>query len=216
MLFPILLICKSGYSQDHDFGIWYGVNSEFSINKKLELDVSAMVRTFENASRTEQVFLEAGLSYKFSKFISIASSYRLTNNIEDDDQFHLRHKIMTDVKGTLPINKFTLSARFRFQTQSRTYYEPGDEKTADFTGRIRLKCIYNIPKFPVNPYLAFESFSPLFENQDKIIGKERVTAGIEYKIVKNHSVELEYIFERDFIPRKFDISIIDINYNIKF
>lgn len=216
MSFFVLSICKSGYSQNHDFGIWYGINSELAINKKLELDVSAMIRTFNNASKIEQAFIEAGLSYKFSKYISIAGSYRLTNSIEDDDLYHLRHKFMSDVKGSLPFKDFVFSARLRLQTQSRTYYEPGDDKTPDFTARIRLKCLYNIPKFPLNPYFAFESFSPLFVNFDKIFGKERLSAGFEYKIVKKHSIELEYIFERDYIPRISDISIISVSYNVKF
>lgn len=216
MTFLILIISKSGYSQNHDFGIWYEINSEFAVNKKLELDLSAMIRTYDNASKTEQAFLEAGLSYKFSKFISIAGSYRLTNNIEDDELFHLRHKFMSDVNGSMPIKDFVLSARIRLQTQTRTYYEPGDDKTPDFTGRFRLKCLYNIPKFPVNPYFAFESFSPLFVNSNRIFGKERITAGLEYKIIKKHSVEIEYIFERDYIPRISDLSIISVSYNVKF
>jgi hypothetical protein len=214
--FFILSLCKSSYSQDNDFGIWYGFNSEFAINKKLELDVSAMLRTFKNASKPEQSFLEAGLSYKFNKFISVAGSYRLTNNIEDDDLYHLRHKFMSDLKGRLPYKDLVFSARIRLQTQTREYIEPGDDKTVNFAGRIRFKCLYNIPKFPVNPYFAFESFSPIFDKSDRIIGKERITAGFEYKIVKKHSIELEYIFERDYIPRESDMSIISATYNVKF
>jgi len=212
----IFLFNKHLYCQIHDFGIWYGVNSELSVKKKLEIDVSAMIRTFEKATKIEQAFLEGGVTYKFNKFFSFGGSYRLTNNIEDDSQFHIRHKLMTDVKGTLPVNDFTFSARIRLQVQSRTYFEPGDDRTPDLTGRIKLKGIYNIPKFPVNPYLSFESFSPIFENSARLLGKERIAAGFEYKIVKNHSIEAEYIFERDFIPRISDISIISVAYNVKF
>jgi hypothetical protein len=106
--------------------------------------------------------------------------------------------------------------RLRLQVQSRTYYEPGDDNSPDLTGRIKFKGIYNIPKFPVNPYICFESFSPLFENSTRLLGKERFAAGFEYKIVKKHSIEAEYIFERDFLPRLSDISIISITYNVKF
>jgi len=211
-----VIICRSTFSQDHDFGIWYGINTESSITKKFELDVSAMIRTFNNASKTEQLFLEAGASYKFSKHISAAGSYRLTNMLEDDDQYHLRHKFMTDLKGTLPLNDFSFSARFRLQLQSRTYVEDIGDDASNFTGRFRVKCLYNIPKFPVNPYVCIETFSSLFEESEKIIGKERFTAGFEYKIIKKHSIEAEYIYERDFIPRVSDISIIAFNYNVKF
>jgi hypothetical protein len=216
LVFIALITCKSGYSQDHDFGIWYGINTESSITKKLELDVSAMIRTFNNASKIEQSYIEGGLSYKFNKYFLASGSYRLINTIEDDDLFHLRHKFLSDVKGTLPVKDFTFSLRLRLQTQIMTYFEPGDDKSPDFTGRIRLKCQYNIPKFPVNPYFSFESFSPMFENSVRLLGKERISAGFEYKIAKNHSIELGYIFQRDFIPRKSDISIISIIYNIKF
>lgn len=175
-----------------------------------------MLRTFNNASKTEQAFLEGGLSYKFNKYLSVGGSYRLTNTLEDDDKFHIRHKFMSDLKGTLPLNDFTFSARIRLQVQSRTYFEPGDDKTPDLTGRIKLKGIYNIPKFPVNPFLSFESFSALFENSDRLIGKERISAGIEYNIIKKHSVGAEYIYEKDFIPKNSVISIISLSYNVKF
>jgi hypothetical protein len=214
LLLSVFIIPVRG--QNHDFGIWYGVNSEYSINKKLEIDVSAMIRTFANASKTEQLFLEAGASYKFSKIISVAGSYRLTNTLEDDDQYHLRHKFLTDLKGTLPVNDFSFSARLRLQMQSRTYVEDVGDAASKLSGRLRFKCIYNTPKFPVNPYICIETFSPLLEKTEKIIGKERFTAGIEYKIIKKHSIEAEYIFERDFIPRISDISIIALNYNVKF
>jgi len=214
--FFLLFISISGHSQDDDFGIWYGINSEYAINKKLEVDVSAMIRTFKNASRAEQMFLEAGVSQKLGKYNSIAASYRLTNMLEDDNNYHIRHKFLTDLKGTFPLNNFSFSTRLRLQMQSRTFVEDVGDKTLNFTGRFKFKCLYNIPKFPLNPYLCIETFSPLFESAEKIIGKERLTAGIEYKIIKKHSIEAEYIFERDFLPRVSDISIISLNYNVKF
>jgi hypothetical protein len=216
LAFFFVIISRSSFSQDHDFGIWYAINTEASITKKLELDVSAMIRTFTNASKTEQFFLEAGTSYKFSKYISVAGSYRLSNMLEDDDQYHVRHKFLTDLKGTIPLSDFSFSARLRLQMQSRTYIEDVGDDASNFTGRFRVKCLYNIPKFPVNPYVCIETFSSLFEESEKIIGKERFTAGFEYKIIKKHSIEAEYIFERDFIPKIADISIIAINYNVKF
>jgi hypothetical protein len=212
----VFFVFRSGFSQDNDFGIWYGINSEIKVNKKIGIDLSAMLRTFKNASKSEQAYLEAGISYKFNKFLSVAGLYRFTNNIENDNRFHIRHKFLSDIKGTLPLNDFTFSARVRLQVQTRTYFEPGDDKTPDLTGRIKIKGIYNIPKFPVNPYLSFESFSPMFENSSRLLGKERIAVGFECKIVKKHTIATEYIFERDFIPRISDISIISVTYNVKF
>jgi len=211
----ILIISRTGNCQSNDFGIWYGINAEIPVNKKLEADISATLRTFNNASKTEQAFLEAGLSYKFNKFFSVAGAYRFINNLEDDNLYHIRHKLMIDTKGSLPLKDLTLSIRIRLQVQALSYFEDEEDKIPGYTGRIKLRGIYNIPKFPLNPYISFESFSPLFENSSRLIGKQRITGGFEYKIVKKHSVEIEYIFQRDYIPRLSDISIISVAYKIK-
>jgi hypothetical protein len=212
----VFVLSQLVYSQSDDFGIWYGLNAEFSLNKKLDINVSTMIRTFNNASKMEQAFLEGGVSYKFNKYLSMACSYRVTDNLEDDSEYHIRHKWFADVKGSLPLENFTFSARFRFQVQTKTFYEDEEDKIPDYHGRIRLKVIYKIPQFPVNPYLCIESFSPLFENSDRVIDKNRFTSGFEYKIAKKHSIDAEYIFERDFLPHLSDMHIISINYTIKF
>ena len=41
-------------------------------------------------------------------------------------------------------------------------------------------------------------------------------AGVELRILKQHSVEVEYIFQRDYLPHISDINIISVNYNFKF
>jgi len=222
MIRIIIIVLFSGiltsplYCQNNDFGIWYGINTEHSISKKIEIDLSGMIRTIENASEIEQAFLEGGIAYKFSKAFALSGSYRITNNLEDNSEYHIRHKFLADARYSLPLNDFTFSARLRFQLQTRTYFEDEEDKIPDYTGRLRIKIHYNIPKFPVNPYICAELFTPLFVDSEKLIGKERFTAGFEYKIVKNHSVETEYIFERDYLPKVSDIHIISISYNLKF
>ena len=212
----VLIITNSAFCQEHDFGIWYGLNTKLSLNKKYEIDLSAMIRTIDNGSQIDQAFMEGGIACKFSKYFSVAGSYRITNNLEDNSEYHIRHKFLIDAKGSLPLNDFTFSTRLRLQMQTRTYIEDVGDKASNYTCRVRFKCLYNIPKFPVNPYVCFESFSPLFENSERFIEKKRYTAGFEYKIVKKHSIEAEYIFERDFLPRLSDISIASVSYNLKF
>jgi len=47
-------------SQEKDFGIWYTISAKHKLNKKLELDLFASVRTFVNASKTGEMLLEGG------------------------------------------------------------------------------------------------------------------------------------------------------------
>ena len=211
-----LILSRIIYCQNDDFGIWYGVNAEYSINKTLEIDVSTMVRTFSNASKVEEAFLEGGVTYKFNKYFSIAGGYRFTENLEDNNEFHIRHKWLADLKGSLPLENFSFSARFRFQVQSKTFYEKESDKLPYYHGRLKFKAIYKTPKFPVNPYLEMESFSALFENSKRVIDKNRFSAGLEYKIAKKHFIEAEYMFQRDYLPHLSDMNIFSIEYNFKF
>lgn len=73
--------------------------------------------------------------------------------------------------------------------------------------------LFNKSSFPVNPYLSYESFSPMYVNSDRFIDKERFTLGFEYKISKKQAIEAEYIYQRDYVS---DIQIISINYFFSF
>jgi hypothetical protein len=204
------------YSQEKDFGIWYGVTVKHEIAKKLDIEISAVVRTFESAKKIEQEFLEGGLDYTFNNYLSAAGSYRLTNNYEDDLKYHLQHKLFLDLKGSLKIADLSLTGRFRFQARYKTYFEDVDDKIPDYTARIRLKATYKTFSFPIDPYIYAETFLPLNDNTDRVIGKNRFGAGLEFSIGKRHSVEAEYLFQRDFLPNLLDENIISVNYSFKF
>jgi hypothetical protein len=56
----------------------------------------------------------------------------------------------------------------------------------------------------------------MFADKSRTIGKNRYAAGAEIKIVKHNSAEIEYIFQRDYLPHLKDTKIISLNYIIKF
>jgi hypothetical protein len=204
------------FSQAKDFGIWYGVSAEHKLIKNLEVDFSTCIRTFDNASKIEEAFFDVGLTYKFNKYLAAGGSYRLTENIENDDSYHLQHKWFFDVKGSFSLENFSFSGRFRLQERFKTYFKDAEDKVPDFHGRYRLTALYNIPSFPVNPYISAEIFCPMFKDSERRIDKNRFIGGFEYKIVKKHTLEAEYIFQRDYLPHISNMNLISINYNIKF
>jgi len=214
--FCLLLAALPVFSQDKDFGIWYGAGVRHEIVKNLDLNVSAVVRTFENAGRVDQGFLEAGFDYKFLKFLSAGLSYRLTDALEDDSEYHIQHKLFLDLRGTAKLSDFSFSARVRFQSRFRTYFEYADDKIPDYTLRLKLKAAYNTPSFPLNPYIYYEPFFPLNKDPERTLGKSRAAAGLELQITNKHSIDAEYIFQRDYLPDLSDISLISLSYNFKF
>jgi hypothetical protein len=204
------------FSQKKDFGIWYGFSAEHKLTKKLEADISTDIRTFNNASKIDEAFIEGGLDYSFSKYLSIAGLYRLTKKVEKNDHYYFQHKVFGDIKGNLPLGNFRFIARLRFQTRTKTYIKDENDKHPDYTGQIKLKAIYKTPTFPIDPYIYVESFRPMFSEKSGTVGKNRFSAGLEFKIAKRNSAEIEYIFQRDFEPHISDINIISVNYDIKF
>jgi hypothetical protein len=223
MMFKKLLICitflvlfQQVKSESDDFGIWYGINGTYSVTKKLDISVLSMLRTFDNCSKTEQIYLEPGISYKINKYFAIGGSYRLVEYRENNSEFHIRHKFLADIKNYLSLGNFSFSTRFRFQVQKLTYILNESDEQPTYEGRIKLKVNYNISKSPVNPYLSVESFSPMFADTGLKIDKARYAAGFEYRIAKKHSVAAEYIFQREYLPVISGMNIISLSYNFKF
>lgn len=212
----LIFLALEAYSQDKDFGIWYGISAEHKLKKKLEIDLSGSVRTFNNASQIDEAFIEGGLTYSLNKRLGIGASYRLTKSIEENNSYYFRHKIMVDFKGNVPAGNISLSGRLRFQTGYKTFITEENDLHPYYTGRIKLKVTYKTPGFPLDPYLFIESFCPMFSDKTKTIEKNRFSAGAELSIAKHHSVDVEYIFQRDYLPHISDISILSVNYNIKF
>jgi len=216
LILLIIVFPAKLFSQDTDFGIWYSINSEFKLVKKLELDLSPNVRTFNNASKIEEAFLDAGLTYKLFKYLSLSASYRITENLEDDNSYHLQHKLFFDVKGSWTPGDLDLSGRIRFQRRYKTYIEDEEDKIPDSHIRLRLKALYDIPSFKFNPYLSAELFCPVFKEYDRFADKKRYMLGVEYNLNKKHGFELEYIFQKDYHPDLRNEHIIQVNYKIKF
>jgi hypothetical protein len=209
-LMPVL------FSQKNDFGIWYNVSIEHDISKKFSIEFLPALRTFDNASRIEEGFLEAGLSYKLTKFLSLTGSYRYTKSIEDDDKYHTRHKWYAGIQGSYEIGDIDLSGRVRFERRYKTYFEDEDDRIPFSHMRFRVRAVYKTPSNPLNPYISSELFFPVNKEPEDVIDKIRFIGGVEYKIAKNHSVDAEYIYQRDYYPKLRDENIISIGYNFKF
>jgi hypothetical protein len=123
---------------------------------------------------------------------------------------------MADIKGFLPAGNFDFSLRLRLQIMARTYTADENDDIDEYDGRAKLKVSYNIQHFPLDPYLSFETFSPLFRNSDYLIEKSRTTAGLRWKISKKHMVDAEYIYERDETPDLSILNIASVGYTFKF
>ena len=204
------------FGQEKDFGIWYNIGISTDLSKNIELDISGAVRTFENASRMDEGFGEFGFTFNVLKNLSIGAKYRFTEKLEDNGTYYPRHKWIGDIKGGFDIGRFQVSERLRMQRQDKTYFENANDEIPDYYLRCKFKTTYKTRSFPLNPYASVETFSRIFETADRKIEKYRIGIGVDYKINNRHSVEAEYMFQRDYQPRLTDLSILGIGYAFKF
>lgn len=216
LTFLLIVTTSSLYSQESDFGVWYNASIEYDLTKKIEIQLDPALRTYDKASKIEEFFLETELSYKITKFISVAGSYRITNNIEEDGKFHLRHKWYAGVKGSVDIWIIDLSGRLRFERRYKTYFEDEEDKIPDSYTRLKAKAVFKTPSFPLNPYISAELFFPVNKEPDNVIDKKRFAGGVRYKVSKNHHIDLEYMFQRDFHPRLKNEHIVSVGYKLEF
>ncbi len=214
--FLAFMIPLSAGAQEDDFGIWYSADAKVGVTRRLDAEISAELRTFNNAGRIEQGFLEAGIEYRIADWASVEGAYRITNSLEDDASYYLQHKFFLGVKSSLKAGRFTFQGRFRMQARIRTYLEEVEDQYPDYAGRLRLKATFKTPSFPLNPFIYTETFIPLNKEPERFIGKNRLAAGVEYRISKKHSVEAAYIYQRDYLPEIADEHIFNIGYNFKF
>ncbi|MFH0841871.1 MAG: DUF2490 domain-containing protein [Bacteroidota bacterium] len=215
----ILVFCMSALaalSQEKDFGIWYGVSGEFEILNRLDATVSTSVRTYDRAVELEEVFLEGEVVYKFNDYLAAAASYRISENIEDDNAFHIRHKWFVHMIGSLPLGDLKITGRIIFQQRFKTYFEDENDKLPTSHARFRVKAQYNFPALPVDPYIYGEFFYPLFKDSERIIDKKRAGGGFTVDITDRHEVQIGYIFQRDYFPDLIDENIVTLGYTLKF
>jgi hypothetical protein len=203
------------HAQDKDFGIWYSIAAQKEIAKDLDFEADINLRTYHDAGEIEEGFIDAGLGYKINDHLSAGLTYRLTEMMEKDDNFHPRHKWFADFRAKTTIGDLDISGRLRFQQRFKTYFRDENDRESKETFRVRLKGAYDIPKFPVNPFISAELFLPVFDSGTRTVTKQRFTGGIDYNITKKHAIEIEYMFQRDFFPDMLDMNIISVNYSIK-
>ncbi len=201
--------------QDTDFGAWYELKADYKIIKGLRVDFEGSLRTDQNASHIETFYFEPGLRYKVNDYFSAGLYYRFIEQREDDEEFYPRHRYFMQMKGSLPVGRFTLSARYRLQTQIKTYIERAEDELPAWYNRYRLELDYDIAGLPLRPYASAEAYTRIFLSNDIPIEKMRYIFGLDYTFNKNHTFGISYIFNTSKITKPAKMNIVAVSYGIK-
>lgn len=156
------------------------------IFKNFELILSPQVR-FREGFDLKEYFVETGAEYKFNKYFSAATSYRLGTNVSKDGESTNFGRFALDARTSIKLNKFEPKFRLRYTNQNEDFSNVSDTKY-NFL-RYKLGFEYDISDSHFKPYIYGEFFQNLTETGKNGI---RLEGGLNYKINKHNLVGAYY------------------------
>lgn len=230
------LLCSPAMAQNsttvQDFELWTGVNLKKNfLDDKMRFGLTQEFRFEDNATSINNFFTEAELGYEFFKGFRTDLGYRFIRNNRNSG-YRSEGRFFADLNYKHKLDRFKLSYRFRFQTQSAF----GDVTDKDLVNkyRLRFKLAYNIKSWKLDPYFSAEGFFAQTTNrinyissiteEEQIFGfeKYRLTLGTSYDITKKINVGAFYRYEHELASfplsyntsRNYFIAGINLNFDL--
>lgn len=229
-------------AQSDDFGIWTEANVEKKISRNLTLEGGVELRTRDDGfGELDRWSIGVGASYKITDWLKASLGYNLLDDHNHKvnssgkkyaDYWGLRHRLNLSLTVSHAIGDLTISLRERWQytwrpektvdrywnytDDDRYYGEKADEHIYRGKGsnkwRNRLQLKYKLTK-QWRPFLSAESTVG-----GSGLDKMRYAAGTEWRITKQHVVDLYYLYQHS---HKDDDSegnrhVLGIGYTFKF
>ncbi len=156
------------------------------IFKNFELSFSPQVR-FREGFDLKEYFFETGAEYKFNRYFSAATSYRLGTNISKDGDRSNFGRFSLDAKTKIKLKNFEPKFRLRYSNENEDFSTYTETKY-NFL-RYKLELEYEISESHFKPYIYGEFFQNLSETGDNGL---RFEGGLNYKINKHNFVGAYY------------------------
>ena len=194
--FIAALICAGFLSgpcfafDDGDFQYWSSAKVSFDINKDWQCNFEEEFKFGDDAGELYYHHSDLGFVYRsFADWIDLGFNYRQISERSDSEgewtQENRPHLNVT-LKGQL----------FGLNVSNRSRFEFRDVEDNEDHWRYRNKVTVKLPleltELKLKPYLADEVFVPL--NDDNIT-KNRVYAGVSFKVLENMTGEVFYLWQ---------------------
>lgn len=243
ILLLLLAVSTPSQAQDSDAGLVVSAGASHKINKKFSLGGEIEMRTRNNFKTFDRWAVALNASYKATQWLKLNAGYvLLINNYHEKTRFHsdnslntwqpsywnAAHRVYASATATAQLGRFAISLRERWQytyrpttTQQRYDFDDMEWKDKEIESksrhllRSRLKVDYDIPKCKIDPFASVECFN------DMSLDKTRYTIGVEWKFLKNQSIDLFYRYQDVRLNDATDSSdddmhSIGLSYNLKF
>lgn len=217
-LLAVLAMAPEGVkAQKSDFGVWTSVSAEKDFGKKWSVGVEGEFRTRNNSRTSDRWSFGVDGSYKIVKGLKLSAGYTLLyDNNDEKITYHedgtynnwrpsywgVRHRFNVSLTGSAKLGRFKFALRERWQYTYRpektterydfdnSWWEDDDVRSKGHNVlRSRLKVEYDIPKCKIEPYVSAEIYNSW------ALEKARYIVGADWKITKQHSVGMYYLYQ---------------------
>jgi hypothetical protein len=209
LLIIFIILCTEAtalFAKTDSFGTWI----EFTFTKKIlndfEISIIPEIRLQDDFKIDEYIF-EGKLEYEPVKFLDLSVSYRYNTDVKAKGN-EVSNNIVFDATGKAGYERFDGSLRLRLTND----YDAGDIPWETFYFRPRAKVKYNIRKVKIDPYVSYELFYNIKNND---LFKGRFDIGMNRDFGKHHEMGLYYRLQ-DYFSIRNSVNILGIDYGFKF
>lgn len=155
------------------------------IFKNFEINLSPQIR-FSEGFDLKEYFFDTGVEYKFNRYFSAATSYRLGTNVSKDGHTNYG-RFALDVKTKIKLNNFKPKFRLRYTNFNEDFSD--ETETRYHFLRYKFELEYHFSNSHFKPYIYSEFFQNLTETG---VNGLRFEGGLNYKINYNNVVGAYY------------------------
>ena len=203
-------------AQNEDFGSWTGIEIRKKFSQRLSASFAEEFRWKENVTQLDNLFSEAGIDYKLSKYLKISANYRFNQKQKRDQSFDTGHRLSSDFRFQNKIKAIIFNYRMRVQSQVNDYYSSETGKFPDYNLRHKFSLQWDLDN-RISPFAATELFYPINQIRNNKLSRLRLITGIDYEINKESSMSINYLIQKEtFVKNPLTEHVIQLNYQFSF
>lgn len=212
-----MLVPRTGNAQTTDFRARLSGKISTDIGKVLKADLEYEHRFDYNLTHFDKAIIEPSLSLSLSKAVDIGVSYRAMYDQNSKRQNEIKQRSTVFARYGTKLNdlKFKLKTALQYGFDDLTNTSVFDSR--NLISRTAFEIEYNWFGSRFTPFAGYEFFVHLNHPNGAIANQWRLKAGTDYKIARNLTCNVYYLFENEFnVVAPTDAHVLGAGFAYKF
>ena len=185
-----LMISTLGTSQYKTGNAWVSTGISYRISD-FNFGLEEGIRFTE--TQTNQTYSDVSVKYKFNKYLRTGFTWRNAQKNGFLDASRIDNRFSGDILGRFKKKKTLTFLRLRYQSKYKDWFVRDNGDLPESYLRTKLGFRYSLRK-KLNLETAAEGYYA-FKNDARYINRYRIYFGVNYRVKKQHAIELGYIYQ---------------------